>query len=113
MSCPEGTSPKEYCFIKKWVFKIIKAVKKSQKKKFIDYFVYILNISDYRRSLCVLLFLYNQYCTAQIWQTGMADPILNVTFGDGNDNPGPSLPIGKTTYRYTSDLCPKEGEYTI
>src|SRR5687768_7915982 len=90
-------------------FKIIKAVENLHKKSFM-----ILSVPyTYKKSLCVFLFLFNQYCNAQIWQTGMADPILNVTFGDGKNNPGPTLPAGKTTYRYTSDLCPKQGEYTI
>lgn len=43
----------------------------------------------------------------------MADPILNVTFGDGADLVGPALPKGKTNYTYTTSPCPGEGEYSI
>ena len=59
------------------------------------------------------IILFTKHIYAQVWYTGMPDPILNVTFGDGTPNPGPALATGKTGYTYTTSLCPGLGEYTI
>jgi gliding motility-associated-like protein len=50
---------------------------------------------------------------AQIWNTGMADPILNVSFGDGAAINGPPLQAGRTSLTYSADACPARGQYTL
>jgi gliding motility-associated-like protein len=68
--------------------------------------------------------MYRIYCTlvlfigildglkAQICQGSLGDPIINITFGSGQ-NPGPPLPAATTNYQYISDDCPKDGYYAV
>ena len=44
---------------------------------------------------------------------GVGRAIVNVTFGEGADNPGPPLPKNSTRFNYTTDSCPAPGFYTI
>ena len=50
--------------------------------------------------------IYAQLCTGSL-----GDPVVNITFGSG-DNPGAPLD-GITNYTYTTDGCPQDGYYTI
>lgn len=63
------------------------------------------------RLLPVLLLLsrpaYAQLCTGSL-----GDPVVNITFGSGN-NPGPQLPPSVTYYNYTVNPCPTDGFYTM
>ncbi len=48
---------------------------------------------------------------AQLCEGSLGDPVVNITFGSGN-NPGPSL--GSTTnYPYVANSCPNDGYYTV
>ncbi len=58
-------------------------------------------------SFCVVYITGNAQITIP-WSSS-----LNVNFGRGSTNPGPSLPVGKTDFTYTTDLCPSKGNYTI
>jgi gliding motility-associated-like protein len=49
---------------------------------------------------------------AQLCTGSLGDPVVNITFGAGN-NPGPSLPQMVTNYTYASSACPNDGLYTI
>ena len=50
--------------------------------------------------------------TAQICLGSLGDPVVNITFGAGN-NPGPPLTASLPNLSYTSLLCPDDGFYTI
>ncbi len=50
--------------------------------------------------------------TAQLCQGSLGDPIINITFGNGN-NPGPQLSAATTAYQYVSFDCPRDGFYTV
>lgn len=49
---------------------------------------------------------------AQICQGSLGDPIVNISFGAGN-NPGPALPSAATNYKYVDTDCPKDGFYAV
>ncbi|WP_288096069.1 gliding motility-associated C-terminal domain-containing protein [Hydrotalea sp.] len=49
---------------------------------------------------------------AQLCSGSLGDPVINITFGSGN-NPGTALPFGVTNYIYVPNDCPKDGYYTI
>jgi len=49
---------------------------------------------------------------AQLCTGSLGDPVVNITFGSGN-NPGPPLPLFTTTYSYVPNACPSDGSYTI
>lgn len=49
---------------------------------------------------------------AQLCQGSLGDPIVNITFGHGN-NPGPASSAATTTYQYIGNDCPNDGYYTI
>jgi gliding motility-associated-like protein len=50
---------------------------------------------------------------AQICNGSLGDPVVNITFGSGN-NPGGALPAGSiNNYLYTPNTCPDDGAYTI
>lgn len=72
-----------------------------------------MRIKNVKYCLFFLTSLVISCAQAQIWPTGMPDPIVNITFGDSMPNPGPALGPGKTNYTYTASLCPGPGEYTI
>jgi gliding motility-associated-like protein len=44
---------------------------------------------------------------------GIGQGILNVTFGEGKDNPGPPLSAAHTSFSFSPDACPVPGTYTI
>ena len=50
------------------------------------------------------------YANAQTCQGSLGDPIVNFTFGSGN-NPG--MPLPATTYTFFANDCPTDGTYTI
>src|SRR5215203_5999299 len=54
------------------------------------------------------------FCSAngQLCQGSLGDPIVNITFGSGN-NPGPSLAAASTNYSFKSGDCPDDGYYSI
>jgi len=49
---------------------------------------------------------------AQTCTGSLGDPVINQTFGAGQ-NPGPALGSGITTMTYTTNNCPNDGQYTI
>jgi gliding motility-associated-like protein len=48
----------------------------------------------------------------QLCQGSLGDPIINTTFGNGQ-NPGPSLSAATTNYQYVTNDCPADGFYTV
>jgi len=50
--------------------------------------------------------------TAQLCQGSLGDPIVNITFGSGN-NPGPPLSAATTNYQYLTTDCPNDGQYAV
>ena len=57
--------------------------------------------------------LFTFHCaTAQLCQGSLGDPIVNITFGSGN-NPGPELSAATTAYQYVTIDCPKDGYYCV
>lgn len=62
--------------------------------------------------VCLLLLVCNG-SKAQTCNGSFGDPIVNVTFGSG-DNFGPPLPAGTTSsLQYQADICPWDGSYSI
>lgn len=49
---------------------------------------------------------------AQLCTGSLGDPVVNITFGTGN-NPGPPLKAASTNYIYVSNDCPNDGSYTV
>lgn len=60
-------------------------------------------------SLLFVVFFLPVFSNAQ----GIGAPIINITFGEGESNPGPPLPIKNANFNYTTDSCPPPGYYTI
>lgn len=59
----------------------------------------------------IILLIFSSELSAQLCEGSLGDPVVNITFGSGN-NPGPS--IGSTTnYSYVPNGCPNDGNYTI
>ena len=57
--------------------------------------------------------LFTFHCaTAQLCQGSLGDPIINITFGSG-DNPGPELSAATTAYQYVTNDCPRDGYYCV
>lgn len=52
------------------------------------------------------------FCSAQLCQGSLGDPIINTNFGNGA-NPGPPLAAAATTYQYVANDCPNDGFYTV
>jgi gliding motility-associated-like protein len=52
------------------------------------------------------------FCSAQLCQGSLGDPIVNTNFGNGA-NPGPPLAAATTTYQYVTNDCPNDGFYTV
>ncbi len=52
------------------------------------------------------------FCSAQLCQGSLGDPIVNTNFGNGA-NPGPPLAAATTTYQYVANDCPGDGFYTV
>ncbi len=63
-------------------------------------------------ALTILLLLAGNYVKAQLCQGSLGDPIVNITFGAGN-NPGPQLAAAATGYQYIYTDCPDDGSYTV
>lgn len=49
---------------------------------------------------------------AQLCQGSLGDPIVNISFGAGN-NPGAPLAAAATGYQYVTNDCPNDGFYTV
>lgn len=58
-----------------------------------------------------LFFIFSPKINAQLCEGSLGDPVVNITFGHGN-NPGPPLG-GTTNYTYVNNSCPDDGFYTI
>lgn len=59
-----------------------------------------------------LTFSVIHFCSAQLCQGSLGDPIVNTNFGSGA-NPGPALAAATTTYQYVANDCPGDGFYTV
>ncbi len=62
--------------------------------------------------LLLFSFIFTAKTFAQLCQGSLGDPVVNITFGAGN-NPGPPLDFGLTNYTYFNTDCPGDGFYTI
>jgi gliding motility-associated-like protein len=62
--------------------------------------------------LLIPIILTLQQAVAQICTGSLGDPVVNITFGNGN-NPGPSLNAQLPNLGYVSHDCPDDGYYTI
>lgn len=61
-----------------------------------------------------LLLLFFSFSLQVVIAQGTGGSILNIDFGEGKDNPGPPLPVGKTSFWYSKDSCASpSGSYTI
>lgn len=60
----------------------------------------------------VLLSLTGLQGFSQLCQGSLGDPIVNITFGSGN-NPGAPLSAAATGYQFVSSDCPADGFYTV
>ncbi|MCW3073603.1 MAG: hypothetical protein JWP69_672 [Flaviaesturariibacter sp.] len=67
-----------------------------------------------KRCFLVLLLLIGLESSlgAQLCQGSLGDPIVNITFGAGN-NPGPPLSAAAIGYQYVPTDCPSDGFYTV
>ena len=63
-------------------------------------------------SFLISLLLIGYYSDAQLCQGSLGDPIINYTFGSGN-NPGLPLLAATTNYQYVTTDCPGDGFYTV
>lgn len=64
-----------------------------------------------RLLLFILTLSFFEDIVAQLCQGSLGDPVVNITFGAGQ-NPG--TPLGSSTnYEYVEDFCPGDGYYTI
>lgn len=61
--------------------------------------------------IVLLLFLAGP-AAGQLCQGSLGDPMVNITFGAGQ-NPGPPLAAATTNYTYTGTDCPPDGSYTV
>lgn len=59
----------------------------------------------------LVFFIFPQKIYAQLCEGSLGDPVVNITFGSG-DNPGPSLGAS-TNYTYVTNGCPNDGYYTV
>ncbi len=66
------------------------------------------------KSFTILFFSFFviNFCSAQLCQGSLGDPIVNINFGNGA-NPGPPLTAATTTYQYVANDCPNDGFYTV
>ncbi len=62
--------------------------------------------------LLTFLLLCTLGSSAQLCQGSLGDPIVNITFGAGN-NPGGALAAAATNYQYQTADCPNDGFYTL
>jgi gliding motility-associated-like protein len=71
-------------------------------------------VTFFSRILTIILassFTFGQL-NAQLCQGSLGDPLINITFGAGQ-NPGPALTAATTSYQYVSTDCPGDGFYTV
>jgi gliding motility-associated-like protein len=61
--------------------------------------------------LFILLIGFTTDLQAQLCTGSLGDPVVNITFGDGNTNTGGYVPT--SGYSFTSSSCPDDGYYTI
>lgn len=61
---------------------------------------------------CLIICLAGINAHAQLCQGSLGDPIINISFGSGN-NPGAPLSAATTSYQYVSTDCPSDGFYTV
>ena len=67
----------------------------------------------FSRYCFLLFFTLTSFSTfAQLCQGSLGDPLINITFGSGN-NPGPPLAAAATGYQYVANDCPNDGFYTV
>jgi gliding motility-associated-like protein len=59
-----------------------------------------------------LILLFSARLNAQLCQGSLGDPIVNITFGAGQ-NPGAPLKAATTAYQYTAADCPNDGAYSV
>jgi gliding motility-associated-like protein len=59
-----------------------------------------------------LVIVFNFSGNAQLCQGSLGDPIVNTTFGSGQ-NPGTPLSAAATNYTYIGNDCPADGFYTV
>lgn len=64
-----------------------------------------------KRYLCVLLLL-PVWSFGQLCQGSLGDPVVNISFGAG-DNPGPPLKAASINYLYHTSVCPNDGYYAL
>ncbi|MEO7120286.1 MAG: gliding motility-associated C-terminal domain-containing protein [Ginsengibacter sp.] len=62
-------------------------------------------------AIFIFSFIFSAKINAQLCQGSLGDPVVNITFGAGQ-NPGPPLG-GTTNYIYVANDCPADGYYTI
>ena len=63
-------------------------------------------------TLCSVMLLIVSRSSSQLCQGSLGDPIVNITFGSGN-NPGAALKAATTSYQYVSNDCPGDGFYAV
>ena len=63
-------------------------------------------------SITIIVLIVSQNVIAQLCQGSLGDPIINITFGAGN-NPGPQLAAATTAYQYVAKDCPDDGYYGV
>ena len=65
-----------------------------------------------KRLATIILLLITVPASSQLCQGSLGDPIVNITFG-GGQNPGPSLSAATTNYSFAANDCPPDGSYTV
>ncbi len=68
-------------------------------------------ISVLRLLLPAVFLFYSCAVQSQICTGSLGDPVVNITFGQGNTGPSPYVPT--SSYTYISGDCPNDGSYTI
>src|ERR1700730_14181388 len=66
------------------------------------------------KTIILLLFvvLTGYKVQAQLCTGSLGDPVIQISFGSGN-NPAPPLAAATTFYTYVSSDCPSDGQYTV
>ncbi|WP_374951696.1 gliding motility-associated C-terminal domain-containing protein [Mucilaginibacter sp.] len=71
-------------------------------------------VSHFRLLILVFMLLIGAPAFAQLAGGSLGDPVINETFGAGTTyGTGPALPATVTNFRYTAEMCPGDGFYTI
>lgn len=63
-------------------------------------------------TIAITALITSHFATAQLCKGSLGDPIVNITFGSGN-NPGPELSAATTAYQYVTSDCPSDGYYCV